>query len=72
MDSFASIISTLGGPTVVARELGAEIGTVQKMKDRDSINYRYWLAFISLARRKKVPGITRKKLEALAASKIAA
>jgi hypothetical protein len=63
MDSFSSLITALGGPTEVAAELRMPPGTVQKMKDRDSIKPKHWPHFIKLAKKR---GLSNVSLESLA------
>ena len=66
MDSFSSLIMKLGGPTAVAADLDLEPGTVQKMKDRDSIKPKHWPRFVQLADEKGVEGVTLELLARLA------
>lgn len=58
MNSFSSLITTLGGPTEVAAALKLEIGAVAKMKKRDSIRPKYWPAFVKLARKRGLDGLS--------------
>jgi hypothetical protein len=62
MDSFSSLIVTLGGPTEVAGALDMKAAAIQKMKDRDNIKPKHWPAFVKLARKRGVKGVS---LEAL-------
>lgn len=55
MDSFASLIERLGGPAKVAAALKLAPGTVQKMKDRNSIDPRHWPDFLRLTRENDLP-----------------
>jgi hypothetical protein len=58
VDSFSSLITALGGPTIVADALGMRSGTVQKMKDRNSIKPKHWPKFVELAEQRGLEGIT--------------
>lgn len=65
MHSFSSLITTLGGPTEVAAALKMKPGTVQKMKDRGSIKPKHWPAFVRLARKRGLNGISLETLAKL-------
>jgi hypothetical protein len=65
MESFSSLIITLGGPTEVAAALKMNLGTVQKMKDRDSIRPKHWPAFVKLARKRGLGGVSLETLARL-------
>lgn len=68
MDSFSSLIASLGGPSAVAAKLKLPPGTVQKMKDRDSVDPRHWPDFLRLAREREI-GITLETLARLSVKK---
>lgn len=58
MQSFSSLITQLGGPTVVAADLGLSRETVQKMKERDSIKPKRWPEFVRLAQKRGLDDVT--------------
>lgn len=58
MSEISSMIKALGGPTEVARAIGAKPDAVRKMSERKSVRAKYWPALIKMARVKKVAGVT--------------
>lgn len=71
MESFSSLITALGGPTEVAAALGMNAGTVQKMKDRDSIKPKRWPQFIKLAQERGLSNVTLESLARLTVERAA-
>lgn len=65
MDSFSLLITALGGPTEVAKELELGTGRVQKMRERNSVHPKHFPAFVRLAEKRGLDGITLETLARL-------
>jgi lipoate synthase len=65
MDSFSLLITALGGPTAVARELELGTPSVQKMRERNSVHPKHFPAFVKLAEKRGLPGVTLESLARL-------
>ncbi len=64
MDTFASVIDTLGGGAVVGKAIGEEAGTVRQWKRR-RIPADKWPAIVRLARERGCQDVTYELLEQL-------
>jgi hypothetical protein len=68
MNTFSSIIDTLGGGAVVARAIGEDnAGTVRQWKRRDSIPADRWPKIVQFADEQGKNSITYERLAKLAA-----
>lgn len=65
MDSFSLLITALGGPTEVATALDLAAGTVQKMRERNSIHPKHFPSFVKLAEQRGLKGVTLETLARL-------
>jgi hypothetical protein len=58
MQTIPQIIEQLGGPSRLAREMGLPVATVSAWKHRSRIPARHWPDLVSLARHKRLKGIS--------------
>ncbi len=67
MDTFTSVIDTLGGSAVVARGIKANPGTIRQQRLRDSVPPEYWPRLVAFAVEQGRDDVTLAKLAELAA-----
>ncbi len=69
MQTFAAVITALGGSAVLAQAIGEEKGTVRQWKGRKSIPAKCWPKIVQAAAERGKDHITYEKLAELAARK---
>ncbi|MBR2819815.1 MAG: hypothetical protein IKE60_34415 [Reyranella sp.] len=68
MDTFIDIINAWESPTILADDLGEEIGTVRQWRNRNKLPDRVWKAIVMAAQRRAIEGVTLERLAEIAAN----